>query len=108
VSVELFPGRYLSLSQTARLMPPSDRGPVAAATVWRWHRVGVRLPDGSRLKLRATRIGNRFVVSEEALREFINAQQGGADDDAAPTLRSPAQRRRAAEAAGRELERKGL
>jgi hypothetical protein len=108
-AVELFPGRYLSFTDAAKLFPPGRMGrPVAAATLWRWSREGVRLPDGSKVKLRVVRIGGRFAVSEEALREFIDQQQPTDHDAEVPAVRSASARRRASDRAGEELTRLGI
>jgi len=65
----------VSLSQAARRLPPfrSDR-PVHPATIWRWITEGVRLRDGSRVRLEALRIGGRFVTTVEALDRFAKRQ----------------------------------
>jgi hypothetical protein len=42
--------------------------------LWRWITEGVRLPDGSRVRLEAARLGGRWLTSEPALRRFLAAQ----------------------------------
>lgn len=63
---------------------------------------GVKLADGQRLRLEAIRVGGTWFTSEAAWRRFLEAQQP-AESQERPTLRSPAERQRASEAAEREL-----
>jgi hypothetical protein len=104
---EVMAGEGKSLVQIARRCPPGRGvGPhVNAATLWRWCRQGVRLPDGRRVYLEALRVAGRWVTSEKALERFIAAQQAAPTE--APLPPTPAQRRRAAERAGAELEARG-
>jgi len=60
------PGDYLTLSQAARLVP----GRLAASTLWRWHRRGVRAASGQRVRLRCVRFGRRLYTTAEWLEEF--------------------------------------
>jgi hypothetical protein len=96
----------LSLGQVARRFPPyrGDR-PGSPSTVWRWIVVGVRLADGSRLRLEAVRLSGRWLTSEPALARFIRAQTPQLDADPATPPRTPGQRSRAAEWAAEELDR---
>jgi Protein of unknown function (DUF1580) len=107
-AADLFPGSYLSLAQVAEAIPPGTRGRVSPSTIFRWVTKGVRLRDGSRLRLRTLRLGGRSVVAVEDLKEFIARQQPDQAGDAAPAIRSPAARRRASEAAAKLLEAAGL
>jgi Protein of unknown function (DUF1580) len=104
---DLFAGQYLSFAQVAAALPPGTRGRIHPATIFRWVMRGVRLRDGSRLKLRATRIGGRSVVAVEDIKEFIARQQPDAHETA-PAPRSPAARRRASEAAAMLLRAAGI
>lgn len=100
----------VSLSQAARRLPPFRAGrPVNRATIFRWISEGVRLPDGSRLRLEAVRIGGRWVTSIEALTRFAESQTPAAPvgSDAA-RIRTPGQRQRASDQAGDELSEKGI
>jgi hypothetical protein len=57
---EVASGHGLSLTQAARLRPPSRRGrPVNLSAVLPWVLDGVRRPDGLRVKLEAARLGGR-------------------------------------------------
>jgi hypothetical protein len=55
-----------TLTQAAKRLP----GRPHRSTLWRWHRQGYRLADGSRIHLRVTRLGRRTLVSPEDLAEF--------------------------------------
>lgn len=61
---------YRGLAEAARLWLGGT--PPHVATLRRWGTVGVLLRDGSRLKLKLTRLPGRWVVSEAAIREFID------------------------------------
>jgi hypothetical protein len=74
----------------------------------RWLTRGVRGPDGSRVYLQGVRVGGRWVTSVEALARFSAALSALPDSDAAPPIRTPHQRRAAAERAGRALDRIGI
>jgi hypothetical protein len=96
----------ISLSQAARSLPPSRGGaPVSLACVLRWVLAGSRAPDGQKVKLEAVRLGGRWITSIEALARF--AERLTPQPEPSP-IRTPRQRRRAAERAERELERSGI
>lgn len=78
---------------------------VNPATITRWITLGVRTPSG-RLRLPALRVGSRWMVCESAFAEFLAALTAATlppDESAVPMPRSPAARRRASDAAAREL-----
>jgi hypothetical protein len=65
------------------------------------------MPDGSRVRLRGVRAGSRWLTTDPWVDEFVAALTAAhTDSEPVPTPRSPVQRRRAAEAAGRELTEK--
>jgi len=104
---------YLALADAARLCPSLRSGkPTHPATLTRWILRGVRLRGGTLLKLAAKRFPGGWAVSKEALDEFIDAiTRDRCGDPAAPAAdepRPPASRRRAIDAAERELERAGV
>lgn len=92
---------------TAAARYPGSRGAARThvATVQRWIVNGVRSLDGSIVKLEAERVGYRWFTSAEALARFAERLAGDADPAAPP--RTPAQRQRASDRAGRELEQMG-
>jgi len=55
-----------TLSQAAKRLP----GRPHRSTVWRWHRLGYALSDGSRVHLGVIRLGRRILVSAEDLAHF--------------------------------------
>jgi hypothetical protein len=94
----------IGLAEAARLMRPG----LNPVTVNRWILVGVRRPDGSRFKLRADRVGSRWVTTEKWVREFLDAHTNafvGSTD--ASFNRSRAQRSQASDAASDNLAKAG-
>jgi hypothetical protein len=65
----------ISMAQAAKRFPPYRGGsPTNPSTVWRWVTTGVKLPDGSRLRLEAVRCASRWLTSLEAIGRFVAAQ----------------------------------
>lgn len=110
ISTEVLNGSGLSLSQAARRFPPfRENKPVAPSTVFRWIFSGVRLPDGTHLRLEAVRLGGRWLTSGPAIERFISRQTPQfADADPAPTPRTAKQQAKATERAGKKLEGLGI
>ena len=80
--------RYRSLSEAAGQFPPFRNGRrVQVATLTRWITDGVRDRDGDRIKLRAKRLPGRWVVTDEAVAEFIESLT---KDRTAPQLEASA------------------
>ncbi len=100
----------LSLEAAARLVPPARGGKRChISTILRWILDGSRAPDGSRVRLEAVRLGGKWVTSAPALQRFAERlTPRPADAPPLPSLRTPGQRRRAAERAGAELQKLGL
>jgi hypothetical protein len=67
------------------------------STLWRWSLRGVK-----GIRLETVMIGGIRYTSREALERFV-ARTTAAADGTTPTIRTPAQRQRAIEAAEREL-----
>jgi hypothetical protein len=109
VAAEIIAGHGRSLSQAARLFPSYRMArPVAPSTVYRWIADGVQAPDGSRVRLEAVRLGGRWLTSTQAIERFIASQTPSLEAVAGPTRRTPTQRAKGAERAGRELEKVGI
>jgi Protein of unknown function (DUF1580) len=85
----------LTLAEASALLP----GRPSLCAIWRWRTKGVR---GRRLE--TVIIGGKPYTSREALARFAE-QQGGTDT---PTVRTPARRAKAIDAAERELQRAGV
>jgi Protein of unknown function (DUF1580) len=98
----------LGMAEAARRLPPFRLGrPVAPATVWRWCMQGVRLADGTRLRLECIRLGGRWLTSTEALERFVAAQTPERGQPEQLPQTTPAKRARRSERAAAELERMG-
>lgn len=95
----------IGLAEAAGHFGKAGRGgrPVHPATLSRWIQAGVRGQSGARVKLRAVRIGAKWATTAAWLAEFVAATTAasGAGEGDAP--RTPAERRRAADAAAAEL-----
>jgi|SRR5579864_1707896 len=101
--------QLLSLSMAAKKIPPYRGRRTNPSTIFRWIKTGVNLAGGHILKLEAIRIAGRWVTSAEAIERFVAAQNQPTDD--APlqqSPRTPGQRRRASERAGKQLEKLGV
>lgn len=108
---EILAGDGLSLADAARHVPSFRPGrPTHAATIWRWATKGVRLHDGTVIKLETCRCGGRQMTSRAALGRFIRAQTPEADIVCTPTpaAATPARRKRSCEHAEKELDRIGI
>ncbi len=91
----------LTLAEAARVVPSKSGRGVNASTVWRWALRGV---SGTRLDV--LRIGGKTYTSRQALQKFYEkctASAMGVTQTATPAIR-----RKAAEAAERELEADGI
>lgn len=109
VAAEIIAGHGRSLSQAARLFPAYRQSkPVAPSTVYRWIANGVRLPDGSHVRLEAVRLGGRWLTSTQAIERFISRQTPQFSDAPTPAPRTVQQRQRATERAAKELNRIGI
>jgi hypothetical protein len=109
VSTEILAGAGLSISQASRRFPPyRENKPIAPSTVFRWMLNGVRLPDGSRVRLEAVRLGGRWLTSAPAIERFIARQTPSLETDSGPRSRSARTNTLAAEQAARELEQLGV
>ncbi|MBA4192199.1 MAG: hypothetical protein C0467_29860 [Planctomycetaceae bacterium] len=78
------------------------------ATAIRHATKGVRLADGSTLKLEAIMVGGRLMTSRAAVLRFFAAQNATPTTEPAPLPRSPHARNRAAQAAAEELDALGV
>jgi hypothetical protein len=98
----------LTVSQVcARL--PGARGArnVTPSTVTRWILKGCPSLTGRRVKLSATRAGSRWLIRPVDLDAFFAALKGDIPDASPSKPANPTAARRRAEAAGRELARRG-
>lgn len=93
----------LSLFQAAKKVG------VSFPTIWRWALKGLPGPDGQRVRLRASRLGARWITSTEALQDFADRLTPGLNEDqASMSMRSAGKRRAASERAAKALEQVGV
>ena len=50
-----------------------DGNPINPSTVWRWIRIGLEGLDGERIKLAVVYVGNRPMVTRNAIDDFFQA-----------------------------------
>jgi hypothetical protein len=81
---------------------------VSFVTLWRWLLTGATAPDGSKVRLRGSKLGGRWLTSREALAEFSAALTPQFEDGEAAVIRSPSKRHRASAAAAAELAKMGI
>ena len=88
---------------------PGSRGTRRHPSTWvRYCNRGVRLPDGTVLRLRALRVGATWLTTDDWVAEFVAAQTA-AHAPAPPTgTRTPGERDRASHAAAARLKELGL
>jgi hypothetical protein len=100
----------IPLASARKLVPPGRGGrQTHLSTLLRWILRGSKDPDGKLVRLDACRVGGRWMTSAAALQRFAEAltpRLDGADN--ASTPRTPGQRQRAADRAGKELEKLGI
>jgi hypothetical protein len=109
--VEIQAGEGQRLAVAARILPSNRQDkPVTLSCLLRWVMYGVRLPDGSRLKLEAARIAGKWVTTPAAIKRFVALQTPSLETAPTPTTPKPttAKRTRRAERAGRDLEKLGV
>lgn len=99
---------YRSLSAVRHRFPGTRTNPsLHLATMIRWCTRGIRQPDGSRVRLRAIRVGSRWLTSDAWVDEFIAVlTTAHCPNQEVLALRSPAQRNKASDAAAKELAEK--
>lgn len=100
----------LSMSAAARMYGESRPGHAThKSTVTRHALAGVRLPDGSTLRLEAVRVAGRLMTSRAAVLRFFERQQSDTTSPPTPPApRSPAQRSKASARAAAELDKLGV
>jgi hypothetical protein len=107
---EIESGQGETLTRAARRLPRSrlDR-PVTLGCLFRWITTGVIGPDGQRIHLEAARLAGRWITTPGAIRRFIQSQTQQIDATKPVTNpRSPTDRQRASERAGRALNKIGI
>ena len=100
----------MGCAEAARLFGTFRSGrPCHPATISRWCISGVRVRDGRRVKLEHFRGAGKLLTSKPAIFRFLAAQQEPVEsaEPATIPLPTPTERRRAIEAATREMEAAG-
>jgi hypothetical protein len=98
----------IPLAAATKLVPPARSGKQThLSTLQRWILRGAKAPSGALVRLEAVRLGGRWMTSREALQRFAEALTPKIGDAALAPV-TPANRQRAAERAGRELDRIGI
>jgi hypothetical protein len=100
--IDLKTEEILSLDQAAKKVR------VSFPTIWRWVLKGLPAPYGQRVRLRASRLGARWITSTQALQEFTERLTPRLDDDPAPMSRPASRRHAASERAAKALEKVGI
>jgi hypothetical protein len=100
----------LPLAAAAKLVPPGRSGKrTHLSTILRWIMRGARSPSGEVVRLEAVRLGSRWVTSRQALQRFSERLTPRLDGVPPHSpRRTPTQRQRASERAGKELEGFGI
>ena len=105
--IDLTTESTLSLTQAAKLLPPSRRGrPVSLGCFLRWVLDGMKTPQGV-IRLEAIRLGGRWLTSKEALQRFAEALTPRLDCRP-QTPRSGGRRQRESERAAKQLQQLGI
>lgn len=94
----------LPLAKALRTHPKT--GGIHPSTARRWHAKGFRLANGTVARLSIEFVGGRLFLSHEAIDRFL--EELNEVPDAAPGLRSSAERNKASEKAEAELDRVGV
>jgi hypothetical protein len=99
----------IPLSAATALVPAARNGKrTHLSTLLRWILTGARAPSGELVRLEAVRLGGRWMTSREALQRFAERLTPQLPAPSQPMPSTAGQRRRAADAAERELDRLGL
>jgi hypothetical protein len=99
--IDLRNEEILSLQQAA------DLARVSFPSIWRWALRGLPGPMGKKIRLRAARLGARWITSVEALHEFQEACSPDLDTATIP-LRTRSAKRIASAKATETLQRIGI
>src|SRR5947209_2976801 len=104
---EVVSPHYLSIGQAAKIPPPGRNGrPTHTSTLIRWITAGTAAPSGEVVRLRAVRLGGRWLTTREWLEEYAR-RLTPTYGDGHPT-RPTQDQSRSAERAARELDRIGI
>jgi hypothetical protein len=98
----------LSLAQAARIFPSDREGSHASpVSLWRWCKKGIKLGDGSTLRLEHIRVCGRILVSRESVFRFVSKQNPEVSAPQAPEKKSANKPTKRSQAADEKLKKKG-
>jgi len=103
-SVDLIPFHQLAPRLPGR--KPGQR--LNPAAIYRWHKSGLKGPDGNRVRLQAQRLGGHWCTTMAWLRAFNAALEGEAAGDLVATKQRQLQEEEQAKAADRRLDQLGI
>jgi hypothetical protein len=99
----------LTVSQAASIFPGHRKNSkMHPSAVARFISAGTRRTDGAVVRLRAYRLGGRWLTSRQAVAEFLRALTPKSDAGAPRAPRGPNERRRAVSRAEAELSKYGI
>jgi hypothetical protein len=99
----------VTIARAARFFPSfKTEGATHVSTLTRWILRGLPDGKGGRVKLRAVRLPGGWATTQEWIERFLEALTDCRTEPAGAAPRTPNQRRKAAERAGRELDQLGL
>src|SRR5262245_48742030 len=99
----------IGLAQLAASIKSHRRhGSLAIQACWRWATKGVKLPNGTVVKLETVRLAGRYLTSREAYKRFLLAQTPDSGQPAPAPVRSPGKRERGSKRAERVLSAAGI
>lgn len=108
IVARLFGEGAIGMTQAARLCGTFRQGkPTHAGTVTRWALKGIRLADGSVLRLESFRLNGRLCTSKQAIYRFVQAQNDPTTDSS-PVASTPTEYARRAKAAAKQLDDLGI
>ena len=85
VEIDVFGDDVLTLGKAAKLLPPGRNGARPhLSTLIRWIQDGAPARDGKRVRLSATRYGNKWLTSRAAIRDFCERLTAHIEDLPAP------------------------
>ena len=65
--------KTINLVTAAAMVPPARVGrKTHISTIWRWIVNGIKGPNGEIVRLDGTRLGSRWITSEEAIQRFTD------------------------------------
>jgi Protein of unknown function (DUF1580) len=107
--IDLSTEKPIPLNAATALIPPGRNGKRChLSTLLRWILKGSKSPGGDTVKLEACRLGGRWITSREAIQRFSEALTPASATPSPSATRTPGQRSRAAERAGKDLEALGI